>query len=210
MKTYLLLVALLVLVSCKENKPPIYKDDVSIPADTVVANKPKVNLAIIAGESIGNVWLGQNTSALVFLGPADLADAAMGKAWQTWYSKNSKLINGKSELNIYTTYKDSEMKEKVVRQIRITSSDFKTPDGLGVGSSFDVISNSFAELDLLGSFAKPGSTDTVELYDVIGSGIAFEIENTGSEKKCVAVIVHTAGKKATEEYLSFHPDLIAP
>lgn len=220
MRPLILSVLSTLLLSCKDDKPPIHKEDLGVPAEQVHAAQPKVNLEIIAGKSIGNVALEQNTQALAFLGPADLSDAAMGKSWQTWYSAHSKLKSGatgeaesydvKSELNIYDTYKDNELKEKVVRQIRITSADFKTPQGLGAGSTFDAISGSYAMLDLLGSYTKPSTTNTIELYDVTNLGIAFEIANTGSEKICVAVIVHAAGKKATEEYRYFRPDLVKP
>lgn len=106
MKKYLLL-TLLLCFSCK-GEVEITEPDV-VATDAIPKEKP-VNLAIIPGKSIGNVALEQNVAELDFLGEADLSDAAMGKAWLTWYSTNSKLVNGKSELNIYTTYKDNEMK----------------------------------------------------------------------------------------------------
>lgn len=208
MKKLLLLAIALVLFACKKDQPPVYNSDVEIPTDSIPKPQPKVNLDIIPGKSIGNIALEETVDSLAFLGQPDLSDAAMGKAWLTWYSTNSKRVNGKSELNIYTTYKDNEMKEKVVRQIRVTSPDFKTTEDLGTGKSFEAISTALAELDFLGSFRKPGSDNTVELYDATNSGIAFEIENTGSEKICIAVIVHTPGRKVTEEYITFHPDLV--
>lgn len=210
MKKLLLFGIALVLFSCKEDKPPVYDSDVEIPVDSIPKAQPKVNLEIIPGKSIGNIVLEEIVDSLSFLGQPDLSDAAMGKAWLTWYSTNSKLVNGKSELNIYTAYKNNEMEEKAVRQIRVTSPDFKTAEGLSTGKSFEDISNTLAALDFLGSFRKPGSDNTVELYDATNSGIAFEIENTGSEKKCIAIIVHTPGKKVTEAYITFHPDLVKP
>jgi len=208
MKNFLLLTLLTCLFSCKDNTPPVYNTEPPIPVSPVPKPQPEVNLEIIPGKSIGNILLEQNVSELAFLGQPDLSDAAMGKAWLTWYSTNSKRINGKTELNIFTTYKDNDMKEKVVRQIRITSSDFKTESGLSTGKSFSEIAAVVPDLTMLGSFKKPGGENPVELYDATDLGIAFEIDNTGSEKTCIAIIIHTAGKKVTEEYLSFHPDLV--
>lgn len=205
---HILLVAILFfLLSCREKQPVPVTDEVRL--DTIPQKIPVVNLNIIPGQSIGNVSLEQNASELAFLGTADLSDAAMGKAWETWYSSKSNKVSGKTELNIYTTYKDREMNEKVVRQIRITSPDFKTPEGLSVGSSFEEIHKTFAHLEMQGSFIKPNTTNTIKLYDAVDSGIAFEIENTDPQT-CTAIIVHRKHVKATEEYLNFHPDLVKP
>lgn len=206
MKKYLLLI-IVCLFSCS-GKQEAEEVIAPFPADTVPQSGPKVNLVIVPGNSIGNVSLGQNSQELDFLGQADLSDAAMGKAWLTWYSANSKRVNGKSELNIYTTYKDNEMKEKVVRQIRITSPDFKTADGIRAGMAFSEIQKLMPNLDYIGSFRNPGTGNPVELYDATPTGIAFEIENTGSEKNCIAIIIHPKDRNVTEEYQYFHPDLI--
>ena len=135
MKKYLLLIIVMSCFSCQgKEKLEAIEPEIGV-KDSIPKEKP-VNLKIIPGKSIGNVLLEQNSEELDFLGEADLSDAAMGKAWLTWYSTNSKLINGKTELNVYTTYKDNEMKEKVVRQIRITSPDFKTDSGVQTGMPF--------------------------------------------------------------------------
>ena len=196
MKIQLLLIVLFSCFSCKDQDRLNTGEPQIIAADSVPKAKP-VNLTIIPGKSIGNVSLDQNSEELAFLGQADLSDAAMGKAWLTWYSTNSKLVNGKTELNIYTTYKDHEMKEKVVRQIRITSPDFKTESGISVGMPFSEIQKLVPNLDYTGHFQNPGTNDNVELYDDAAVGIAFEILNDGSEKTCVAIIVHPSERKVT-------------
>jgi hypothetical protein len=209
MKKIALLIIIGVLISCKgkdeteEVVVPVIVDSIAKPK-----SEPKVNLTIIPGESIGNVSLEQNSEELEFLGPADLSDAAMGKAWLTWFSTNSKQPSGKTELNVYTTYKDKELTEKVVRQIRITSPDFKTPENIHVGMFFSDIQKLSPDLDYIGNFRNPGKTNLVELYDSTSIGIAYEIENTGSEKMCIAIIIHAKNRKVTEEYLTFHPDLV--
>lgn len=202
----LFLIIVSVLFACHK-KEAIGTTKPEVVVDTIPKTKP-INLQIIPGQSIGNVSLEQNTNELSFLGEPDLSDAAMGKAWLTWYSTNSKLVSGKSEINIYTTYKNNEMKEKVVRQIRITSPDFKTDSGIRVGMTFSQVQKTIANLDYIGHFKNPGTTDNVELYDVTAIGIAFEILNNGSEKTCTAIIVHPIDRKVTEEYQYFHPDLV--
>lgn len=208
MKKYLLLIIVSVFYfSCKgKENPEILQPEITV-KDSIPKEKP-VNLEIIPGQSIGNVSLEQDSETLAFLGDADLSDAAMGKAWLTWYSANSKLVNGKSELNIFTTYKDGDMKEKVVRQIRITSPDFMTDSGIKTGMPFSEIEKLIPNPEYIGNFKNPGSADRVELYDDTAMGIAFEILNTGSEKTCVAIIVHPKDRKVTEEYQYFHPDLV--
>jgi hypothetical protein len=209
MKKITLLIIMAVLVSCR-GKEETTVTTIETRVDSVAKPKPepKVNLVIIPGQSIGNVSLEQNSEELEFLGPADLSDAAMGKAWLTWFSTNSKQPSGKTELNVYTTYKDNDLKQKVVRQIRITSPDFKTPEGISVGMSFSEIQKLSPDLDYIGNFRNPGKSNLVELYDSANIGIAYEIENTGSEKTCIAIIVHTKDRNVTEEYVTFHPDLV--
>lgn len=175
----------------------------SVPVKTVA---PEVNLTVVPGRSIGNVKLGQDSQTLGFLGPADLSDSAMGKSWQTWYSASGQ-VSGKSELNLFTTYKDKKMDGKVVRQIRITSPDFKTESGIHTQTTFDDLQKLMPDLDYIGHFRNPGTTNNVELYDAPDLGIAFEIENDGSSKRCIALIIHTAKQSVMEEYTTFRPEL---
>ena len=100
---------------------------------------------IVAGESVGKITLGTDASTLQStLGKPDMSDAAMGKAWTTWYGKKRDEHNNKTELNIYTAYKDTSMREQTVQQIRTTSSFFTTADSMHVYSSLDDIKNKYA------------------------------------------------------------------
>ncbi|KQR71115.1 hypothetical protein [Pedobacter sp. Leaf176] len=66
------------------------------------------------------------------LGRPDDGDAAMGKAWGIWYSKD--LTSGqRNEFAIYASYKDTSMRVRDVKQIRITSPEYKTQDGFTTG-----------------------------------------------------------------------------
>lgn len=187
------------LISCSPKKEKAIESNTD--SDTVIKYIPPEitdsKLHIVPGKSIGLTQLGQNAETLASLGKSDFSDAAMGKAWATWYSKDGK----KHELNIYTTYKDSEMKEKVIRQIRITSPEFKTSDKIATGKSLNEIQKSFPKVKLAGKYNANGKA--VQLYDDADSGIAFEIENDS----CIGIIIHETGKKVTDEYITLHPDM---
>src|SRR5690606_20623318 len=91
------------IVSCNGKK------ESEEPEDVAVETSVNPRLLIVPGQSIGNISIGMNAGEIEkILGKPDLSDAAMGKAWLTWFSKVSDTITG-NELNIYTEYKDSEM-----------------------------------------------------------------------------------------------------
>jgi len=120
--------------------------------DSVTLNSEsnaEANKLIVPGENIGNALLNTNADSLeTKFGKPDMSDAAMGKAWLTWYGKKDE-HNNKTELNIYTTYKDTSMQEKTVQQIRTTSSFFSTENNVHVYSSLDEIKKSFPAIQKL-------------------------------------------------------------
>lgn len=170
------------------------------------AGSPSSNKLIIAGKSVGNVLLGMNDSLLVaeFHKP-DMSDAAMGKAWLTWYGKKPDEHNNKTRLDVYTTYKDTSMREKTVQQIRTTSSFFETGNGIHVYSSFNDVQPAFPELKKAATYKDDGREFTI--YDDEEQGIAFEIVSAGTEKICTGIIVHKRGAKVTAIYVSLYPDI---
>lgn len=186
------------LISCSDKKTTSVETNTS--SDSIQYIPPEIidtQQLIVPGQRIGLTALEQNAETLSSLGKPDFSDAAMGKAWATWYSKDGQ----KKELNIYTTYKDSEMREKVIRQIRITSPEFKTSEGIATGKSLTDIKKVYPDLTLVGKYKANGQP--IELYDAVDSGIAFELQNDSS----VSIIIHKSGKKVTEEYLTFRPDM---
>lgn len=186
------------LLSCSDKKTTPVETDTN--SDTIKYDPPQIintQQLIIPGKRIGLTALEQNAETLSSLGKPDFSDAAMGKAWATWYSKDGQ----KNELNIYTTYKDAELKEKVVRQIRITSPKFKTSEGIATGKTLTDIKKNYPEVKLVGKYKANGQT--IELYDAVNSGISFEIQ----KDTCISIIIHKSGKKVTEEYLTFRPDM---
>ncbi|WP_296150853.1 hypothetical protein [uncultured Flavobacterium sp.] len=200
MKKITLLLIGICFASCSNKNFQTVNNIVSI--DTIKYVPPKITdyaFVIIPGDRIGMTKLEENVETLSKLGKPDFSDSAMGKSWMTWVSKDDK----KNELNIYSTYKDSEMKEKVVRQIRITSPKFQTPSEISTGKTLQEIQKEFEGIKLVGKYIDEKTKNLVEIYDAKTSGIAFEF----TQNKCVAIIVHTKGKKVTEEYITLHPNM---
>jgi hypothetical protein len=206
MKTYLLLFLAVFSCSCLKKTKVTF---VERPDTKPIVAKVSAELLITPGLAIGNTALEENTSKLEVLGKPDASDAAMGKAWMTWYGKKAdRATIKKDELNIYTTYKDNELKEKVVRQIRVTSTDFKTKEGINTESTFEEIRNFYPNIKLVGKYNHIDSKIEVTIYDDVASGIAFEVENPYGSRHCSAIIVHTKGKKVTDEYIGLNPYII--
>jgi len=180
-------------------------------AATPVADNPiaeagvPVEQLIVPGQSVGKTPLGLDASLLAQrLGRPDFSDAAMGKAWLTWYGQRDE-HNNRTELNIYTTYKDSTMQTKVVRQIRTTSSYFKTKEKMGVYRSLDELQKFFPDLKAVGYY-KDGNR-IITIYDAARSGIAFEVGEANGQEICTGVIVHPKGKEVLDVYLYFRPEV---
>ncbi|WP_146171781.1 hypothetical protein [Flavobacterium magnum] len=176
-------------------------------SETIVATLPtttvKPEWLITPGVAIGLTAIEDDTSKLEMLGTPDQSDAAMGKAWMTWYGKKTDSM--RDELNIYTTYKDNELKEKVVRQIRVTSAEFKTKNGISTESAFAEIMQAYPRLQTVAKYDNSDTKIETTIYDDVASGIAFEINNPFGKSRCAAIIVHPKGKKVTDEYIYPNP-----
>lgn len=137
---------------------------------------------IIPGERIGNTALGDDPENLLQrLGQPDASDAAMGKAWLVWNSQKRT-----HTLAVFTTYADSNMMRKAIRQIRVTSPRFETPEGLHTGSTLLQIKRYFPG-------GKSDATGPVLRYNVATQGISFELEGNGVNATCTAVLVYPPG-----------------
>ncbi|RZJ66178.1 MAG: hypothetical protein EOO50_10970 [Flavobacterium sp.] len=205
MKNLMIAFLLFAVIGCKKNEPEPMVDETPTDSIPTVVETPKTNTDIIAGQSVGNVSLEMDSQRLEpILGKPDLSDSAMGKSWMTWYSTNSNADSGKSELNVFTTYKDDEMKQKVVKLVRVTSPDFKI-DSLGSGNSFDEIKAKFPNMKYVGDYAFEKTKDFVEIYDSENDGISFEFLN--STKSCIAIIIHSNGESVLLPYRTFRPDM---
>lgn len=156
---------------------------------------------IIPGERIGKAVLNTNADSIeILFGKPDMSDAAMGKAWLTWYGKKRDEHNNKTELDIYTAYKDTSMREKSVQQIRTTSSYFNTDNNIHVYSSLNEIKKAYPQAHKIQQSAADAKKFVV--YDDVQNGIAFEVVNTNEKKLCTAIFVHLKGKKVTDIYIA--------
>lgn len=187
-----------------ESTDPANKESVMVaPAakDTVIAQKANPKFRIVPGESIGDIHILHNTETLASLGEPTTSDSAMGKSWLTWAGKDGH------ELNIYTTYKDSEMKEKVVKLVRSSSPDFATDSGAGTGKDAAVIKAAFPDLKEAATYTMKPGNGKVTIWDDAAQGIAFETAASNGKESCIAVIIHEKGKKVTDTYITLHPDM---
>jgi hypothetical protein len=144
---------------------------------------------IVPGQRIGETALGDDPQPLIArLGRPDASDAAMGKAWLVW--KGHRQGN---TLAVFTTYADTSMIRKAVRQIRITASRFQTASGIHTGLKLPEIRQAFPHLQP----AENTGPDAALRYDDPAQGISFEVEKPGAQVICTAILVYPAGSIPT-------------
>lgn len=162
----------------------------------------EAKLLIVPGKSVGRYFIGQHMDKVDSLrGKPDFGDAAMGKAWAVWYGKH-KTGNKQNEIAIYSTYADSTMSSKAVRQIRVISSKFQTVDGLNNGNLFSSFAAKYADFSKVFSYVDTGLGDTIEVYDSKTNGIAVEFLRDISR----AITVHPKGEAFDQSYYTLHPE----
>lgn len=202
-----------VLIACQNNNETnstaidTTKEQVTKGFDTVHRNSQPVQdtgRLIIAGERIGKVKLDEDVSSLEVLGRPDKSDAAMGKAWLYWQGKRDE-HNNTTELDVYTAYEDSTMREKTVQQVRTTSSQFATANHIHVYSSLEEIEQKFPEIKKIAFYNEDGRN--LLIYDAVEQGIAFEIAKANNQLICTGIIIHEKNKPVTEIYIMLHPDM---
>lgn len=218
MKIYILTAAIISLIACNNNTSTqvsvtndtnIVSNKTNSAVDTVhsdsthvdsVMNNLTLNNTIVPGERIGKIEIGMSDRSLEpLLGKPDASDAAMGKAWLTWYGKKPDEHNNKTQLNVYTSYRDTGMRDKSVQQIRTTSSFFKATQDVHVYASLDNIRKVFSGIKKVQQSTSDEKRFTI--YDDINNGIAFEIVDANGEKICRAIFVHIKGKGVRDIYI---------
>ena len=211
----------LIIIACNNQAPDNHIKGIDSLNDTMVKSNDtavrnnntitdienaKSDSSLLAGRNIGKVFIGMDASKLEkILGKPDMSDAAMGKAWITWYSKNRDEHNNKNELNVYSAYADNDMRLRTVQEIRTTSSFFVTPDDIHVYCALPVIQKKY----VVHKAAQYKSNDgrTIIIYDAKQQGIAFEIVSAANQNICVGIIIHEKGKDVNDIYLTLHPDM---
>jgi hypothetical protein len=156
---------------------------------------------VVAGRSVGEIALGEDMEQLgKKLGRPNAGDAAMGKAWGIWYSDDSTAKH-RNEIAVYSSYRDTSMQVKDVKQIRITSNKFKTKDGLATGSTLEGTKLKFPTIERLSAYLNE-EKDTVLVYDAKKDGIGFEF----LKGKSISLTVHPVNIPVNATYLTLHPE----
>jgi len=151
-------------------------------AATPVVRSVSPDSLISPGKGIGNIRLGDDANKLInIMGKPDRSDAAMGASLMVWFAGHD--VAG-YEISVYAHRNMGAKDEHIshIKQIRVTSSNFKTAAGIGVGASLDSIQKHFMPVKR----KVPGAA----VYDDAKAGVSFEMDTAN---KCSAVIVHAAG-----------------
>lgn len=200
MKTLILFLSIIFLISCKEEPKKTEKGNeqnrqTSEQHTKVGSENIDYVDQIIPGKRLGAIILNENSrTALDSLGKIDSGDAAMGKAVYTWHEDSNNL------LSIYTTTKMGVEDFSRIKAIRTLSPDFKTDQDLGVNSTLSEIEKHF-KLNKVGVFPFDGKSYT--LYSS-KKGIGFEV---GEDQKCHGIVLTEKGTSPNQLYLTFYPGL---
>jgi len=189
------------VVACKStNRKQLTQNDSLTQVDTVSQPAIDQRFLVVAGHSVGEILLGADMEQVSQkLGRADAGDAAMGKAWGIWYS-NDSTAGQRNEIAVYSAYRDTSMRVKEVKQIRVTSEKFKTADGFALGNTRTALQSKFPDLKQVNRYLN-NQKDTVLVYDSKKSGISFEF----LKGKSVALTVHAENVPVNGTYLTLHP-----
>ena len=140
---------------------------------------------LLPGISAGKVKLGQDAKEVYAkLGKADAGDASMQKSVSIWYKNHDQESYSTS---IYTVRDTGDNPAAKIQQVRVTSPELKTEEGIGVSSTLELIKQKYSVRKL---------TDITDrgrvlvIYDSM-AGIAFETDIKGI---CKAVIIHRANE----------------
>lgn len=210
-KLFTIILGLAIFAACQEpTKPPeepVRTDSAGAPADSAVPGNASPALestatsgqTIVPGKQIGKIVLGMPADSLQpMLGKPDRSDAAMGKAWLSWYNAKRDEHNNRISLDVFTAYADNTMQKKNVQQVRTTSTEYSTSTGLKVYNDLATIQQKHPGIAAGGKYKELNSDRVFTLYDDLSNGIAFEIVEANQQKICIGIIVHYPGKKIIE------------
>ncbi|RZK52032.1 MAG: hypothetical protein EOO59_14200 [Hymenobacter sp.] len=158
----------------------------------LIALSAAPNAAVVPGRSLGNVTLGADASSLAALGPPSTSDAAMQKAWVTWYGARPAGGGPRTQLDVYTAPANNDVDHHTVQVVRATSPWFHVANGLRVGTSLRAIRAAYGALPLVATYRL--ATGPRYLYDDARRGIAFELDGQASGSRCRALLVHAPGQ----------------
>ncbi|KLT65543.1 hypothetical protein [Pedobacter sp. BMA] len=199
-KTFLLSVCA-IFTACQSGKNAEHKQDSIASIESGPGKIVDERFLIVPGRSVGEISLGEDVESVgKILGKPDAGDAAMGKAWGIWYS-NDSTGGMRDEIAVYSSYKDTTMRIKDVKQVRITSGKFKTQDGFTTGQSEADTKLKFPGMEKLSVYLNQNN-DTVTVYDAKQDGIGFEF----LKGKSIGLTVHPMNQSVNATYLTLHPE----
>lgn len=181
-------------------KQPILDDSIAkrpATTDTGTSKTVSADRLINPGRAIGRILLNEdveNVSQL--LGRPDSSDAAMGSSLMVWYAKHNS-SGYKTSVFSHRNMGGKDENISRIQKILITSPEFKTADGVGVGATRDEIKKAY---DLKPTSDYKNKDGKVQVYTDMDKGISFEID---ASNKCVGVVVHKAHDTASA-YLNMH------
>ena len=188
-------------VACQSSQNSQHKTDSIASIESGPGKIVDPRFLIVPGRSVGEISLGEDMVEVgKKLGRPNDGDAAMGKAWGIWYS-NDSTAGARNELAIYSSYRDTSMRVKDVKQIRITSPKFKTQDGFTTGQSESDTKLKFPGMEQISAYLNE-QKDTVTVYDARQDGIGFEF----LKGKSISLTIHPMNQSVNSTYLTLHPE----
>ncbi|RAJ24589.1 hypothetical protein [Pedobacter cryoconitis] len=188
---------LLIAVAAACHSPADQKKDPFSTAHAVNAKEQKkIESArlIVAGKQAGIIYLGQDMQEVFkLLGKPDDGDAAMGSALAVW--------NKKAPLLIFSSYRDSNMVVKAVKQISVADPDFSTAEGIHTGVSLAALKAAYPELEKAAAYTHLKTKAGLTVYDAVSKGIAFDVQ----KDTCTAITIHPPNKSVNGVYLTMYP-----
>jgi hypothetical protein len=148
--------------------------------------------AIVPGRSLGHVRIGANPSSVFDeFGKPSSEDAAMGKAWATWFGPQG------GRLDIFSSRSpDADSRDRVkVLLVRVTSTKFRLASGLHTGSSSERFKRAYPRARTWGRYRS--SVGRVTIWDDVRCGLAWETTPSGA---VLAITVHAAGEPLPESF----------
>jgi len=193
--TLYIVLILLTATGCSSEQDSGTHDSVTVATASTEDNASAVSNAttenrLVPGKSAGQINLGEDAALLYRkMGKPDTGDAAMQKAVAIWYDNHDPKSY---QTAIYTVRDTGDNPPARIRQIRVTSPEYKTVTGMGPGAELNKLLSSFTlvKLDNYPAAEVKNAKEKLQLYDS-DEGIAFEINEA---MICSAVIIHEPGE----------------
>jgi len=156
---------------------------------------------VIAGKQAGKIYIGQYMEQVSeLMGRPDDGDAAMGSALGIWYEGDEKALK-KNPTVIFSSYRDSNMVIKAVKQVSVAAPEFQTAQGIHTGVRLAELLKAYPLLRKTETYVN-AQKDSVFVYDSVADGIAFDLQRD----TCTAITIHVKNRPANAVYLPVHPE----